>query len=451
MAAGKSTRMKSSRPKAAHSICGKAIGRHIVDACLEAGIARIVVVVGHEPELVMQAIGPDVTYVTQKEQLGTGHAVICAKEAFRGFTGSLAVLPADTPLIRSASIRAMMESLEASGSAATLLTAILDDAGSYGRIVRGEDGLVRQIREARDATPDILSIREINTSIYAFDSSQLFPALQRLTPENRQKEYYLTDVIGIFVQDGQSVTATIAEDWRECVGINTRVELAQAAALMRERILTGHMLDGVSILDPATVYIDAGVTIGRDTAILPGTLIEGKTSIGSNCEIGPYSRILDSEIADNVKIEFSHLQEATVQKGVRIGPYARLRPGAVIEEGCKLGNFIEVKNSTLHPKVALGHLSYIGDAEVGAGTNIGAGTITCNYDGKTKHRTTIGEGSFIGSDTILNAPVTIGDGAFTASGSVVSKDVPPDALAISRPQLVIREGWAKRRREAAKE
>ena len=451
MAAGKSTRMKSSRPKAAHEICGRAIGRHIVDACFKAGIGRVVVVVGHEPEQVKQAIGEDVIYVTQHQQLGTGHAVMSAKDAFHGFAGSLAVLPADTPLIRAESIRVMMESLETTGSAATLLTAVLDEAGSYGRIVRGGDGMVQEIREAKDANEDILAIREINTSIYAFNSSLLFPALDNITSENQQKEYYLTDVIGVFVKEGRQVTASVAEDWRECVGINTRVELAEATALMRQRILSGHMLAGVTILDPASVYIDSGVTIGQDTVIGPGTLLEGNTRIGANCEIGPYTRIKDCEISDCVKIEFSHLDQARVLSGVKMGPYARLRPGSVIEAGCKLGNFVEVKNSTLHEKVALGHLSYIGDAEVGSGTNIGAGAITCNYDGKTKHRTTIGEGAFIGSDTILNAPVTVGDGAFTASGSVVSKDVPPDALAISRPQLVIREGWAKRRREAAKE
>ncbi len=451
MAAGKSTRMKSRLPKAVHPLCGRPVAAHVMRACREAGLERILVVVGHEADTVRRTLGGDVEYVTQDRQLGTGHAVMCAEPALQGFEGTLAVLPADSPLIRPESIARMVEDCEARGCAASLLTALMEDPAMYGRILRSESGDVERIVEAKDAPPEVLAIREVCTSIYAFDSRQLFPALRRLSPENRQQEYYLTDVIGIFRADGLAVSATVVDDPTEVLGINTRVELADATAVLRERIRRRHMLDGVTMLDPASVHIDVDVEIGQDTVIYPGCIIEGRTRIGCGCVIGPHARIVDSVLHDDVTFEASVAVEAEVGRGSRVGPYSRLRPGARLGENVIIGDFVEIKNSVIHEGVSIAHMTYIGDAEVGAHTNIGAGTITCNYDGRRKHRTVIGAGAFVGSHTTLNAPVTVGDGAFIGSGSVITKDVPPDALALGRAQQIVKEGWARRRREQAEE
>ena len=451
MAAGKSTRMKSRLPKAVHPLCGRPVAMHVIQACRDAGLERVIVVVGHEADAVRQTLGEGVEYVTQDRQLGTGHAVMCAEQALQDFDGVLAVLPADTPLIRPESIARMVEDCESRGCAASLLTAEMQDPAMYGRIVRSPSGDVERIVEAKDAPPEILAIREICTSIYAFDARRLFPALRRLSPENRQQEYYLTDVIGIFRSEGWPVSATVVEDATEVMGINTRVELADATAVLRDRIRRRLMLDGVTMLDPASVHVDVDVEIGQDTVIYPGCVIEGRTRIGSGCVIGPHSHIVDSVLEDGVSFEASVAVEAEVGRGTRVGPYSRLRPGARLGENVIIGDFVEIKNSVIHEGVSIAHMTYIGDAEVGAHTNIGAGTITCNYDGRRKHRTVIGAGAFVGSHTTLNAPVTVGDGAFIGSGSVITKDVPPDALALGRAQQIIKEGWARRRREQSEE
>jgi len=451
MAAGKSTRMKSLLPKAAHPLCGRPIARHVVDACREAGIQRVIVVVGHEAEVVQQAIGADVEYVMQERQLGTGNAVQCAEGLLTGFEGVIAVLPGDAPLVRPDSLARMVQECEQSECAASLLTAKLAEPGMYGRILREGNGRVRGIVEAKDASPDIIAIREICTSIYAFDVARLFPALRELSPENRQNEYYLTDVIRIFAEAGMAVSATVAKDSQEVLGINTRIELAEAAAIMRRRILESHMLNGVTVIDPSATYVDVGVRIGEDTVLYPGSIIEGQTRIGSRCVIGPQARIVDCRIGDSVTIDNSVAVESTVGDGTRVGPYSRLRPGSAIGEDVIIGDFVEIKNSTVGSGVSLAHMTYVGDSEIGDGTNIGAGTITCNFDGRSKHRTLIGKGAFVGSHTTLNAPVTVGDGAFIGSGSVVTKDVPADALAVGRAPQIIKEEWAKRRREAAED
>lgn len=449
MAAGKSTRMKSALPKAAHPMCGLPIGRHVVEACRSAGIQRIIAVVGHEAEAVKAALGPDVEYVLQSEQLGTGHAVRSAEDLLAGQVDALAVLPADTPLIRPASVRALMDNCIHSGASATLLSALLDDPAMYGRILRDASGRhVTSIVEARDASPDILAIHEICTSIYAFNVHDLLPALGQLRSDNRQKEYYLTDVIGIFAASEKAVGAFIVPDATEALGINTRIELAEATAIMRKRTLDALMLVGVTMIDPSAVYADVTVSIEPDTVIYPNTILEGNTAIAGACVIGPNARIINSEIAEGVTIDCAHVEDSVVGPGTKIGPFARVRPGSELGRRVKVGNFVEIKNSHVADEVSAAHLSYIGDADVGAHTNIGAGTITCNYDGKKKHRTSIGANAFIGSNTVLNAPVEVGDGAFTGSGSVITKDIPADALGLSRPQLIIKEGWAKRRREA---
>ncbi|MCS6830048.1 MAG: bifunctional UDP-N-acetylglucosamine diphosphorylase/glucosamine-1-phosphate N-acetyltransferase GlmU [bacterium] len=448
MAAGKSTRMKSRVPKPLHLLCGKPLLSYLLDSCKSAGVARIIVVVGHEAERVQQAFGGQCEFALQEEQLGTGHAVMSAKPLLEGYQGDLLVLPGDSPLIDSDTLCKLVEYHRKNGAAATLLSAIFPhEAGMYGRVLRDSRGKVLGIVEAKDATSEQLALREINTSIYCFHAPALFDALQEVRPDNAQGEYYLTDVIGLFTHRGDKVEALVADDWQVALGVNTRVELADVASRLRWRILHNLMLSGVTIVDPANTYIDADVQIGQDTTVHPNTYILGNTVIGEECEIGPMARIEDSHIGNGTKVLASQVVESRLGDGVRVGPFANLRPGTVVGNGAKIGDFVEVKNAVIGENVSMAHLTYVGDAHIGANTNIGAGTITCNYDGKRKHRTVIGEGCFIGSHATLIAPVEIGDGAYVAAASAITEDVPPDSLAIARCRQAVKEGWAKRRRE----
>jgi len=454
LAAGKSTRMKSARPKALHALLGQPLLRWAVDAAQGAGAARTVLVVGHQAALVQEAMGPELEYVLQAEQKGTGHAVQMAESLLRDWDGPLLVLPGDAPLLSDSLLEALLAHHTHSGAAATLLTAVLDDAGAYGRIVRDADtGRVRAIVEARDASPDQLLIREIGTSVYAFDPAALFDALAQITPQNAQGEYYLTDAVALLATQGRIVEALVSPDADVVRGVNTRPELVELRALMQARIHHAHGLAGVTILDPLTTYIDAGVKIGLDTTIHPFTLLSGVTDIGQNCEIGPGARISDSRLGDGVSVRDSHVTASEVGDDCRIGPFANLRPGTVLGRAVKLGDFVETKNATLGDGVSAGHLSYLGDAEIGARTNIGAGTITCNYDGENKHRTVIGADAFIGTHSTLVAPVTLGEGAWTAAGSAITENIPAGALGIGRARQVNKEGWAraKRRHKSAGE
>ena len=454
LAAGKSTRMKSARPKALHALLGQPLLRWAVDAAQGAGAARTVLVVGHQAALVQEAMGPELEYVLQAEQKGTGHAVQMAESLLRDWDGPLLVLPGDAPLLSDSLLEALLAHHTHSGAAATLLTAVLDDAGAYGRIVRDADtGRVRAIVEARDASPDQLLIREIGTSVYAFDPAALFDALAQITPQNAQGEYYLTDAVAYLATQGRIVEALVSPDADVVRGVNTRPELVELRALMQARIHHAHGLAGVTILDPLTTYIDAGVKIGLDTTIHPFTLLSGVTDIGQNCEIGPGVRISDSRLGDGVSVRDSHVTASEVGDDCRIGPFANLRPGTVLGRAVKLGDFVETKNATLGDGVSAGHLSYLGDAEIGARTNIGAGTITCNYDGENKHRTVIGADAFIGTHSTLVAPVTLGEGAWTAAGSAITENIPAGALGIGRARQVNKEGWAraKRRHKSAGE
>jgi len=447
LAAGKSTRMKSARPKALHALLGQPLLRWAVDAAQGAGAARTVLVVGHQAALVQEAMGPELEYVLQAEQKGTGHAVQMAESLLRDWDGPLLVLPGDAPLLSDSLLEALLAHHTHSGAAATLLTAVLDDAGAYGRIVRDADtGRVRAIVEARDASPDQLLIREIGTSVYAFDPAALFDALAQITPQNAQGEYYLTDAVAYLATQGRIVEALVSPDADVVRGVNTRPELVELRALMQARIHHAHGLAGVTILDPLTTYIDAGVKIGLDTTIHPFTLLSGVTDIGQNCEIGPGARISDSRLGDGVSVRDSHVTASEVGDDCRIGPFANLRPGTVLGRAVKLGDFVETKNATLGDGVSAGHLSYLGDAEIGARTNIGAGTITCNYDGENKHRTVIGADAFIGTHSTLVAPVTLGEGAWTAAGSAITENVPAGALGIGRARQVNKEGWARAKR-----
>lgn len=448
MAAGKSTRMKSRLPKPLHPLCGKPLLSYILDACKQAGASRTIVVVGHEAERVQEAFREQCEFVLQEEQLGTGHAVMVAFSLLDGYDGDLLVLPGDTPLIDGDTLRKLVTHHRQTGAVATLLSAVLPhDAGMYGRVLRDETGRVMGVVEAKDATPEQLAIREINTSIYCFRAHALFHALNQIRPDNAQGEYYLTDVIGLLTREGQKVEAVVADDWQVTLGVNTRVELADVSARLRWRILERLMLSGVTIVDPTNTYIDADVRIGQDTTIYPNTYLLGNTVIGEECQIGPMARIEDSEIGNRVTVLASQVVESRLDDEVRVGPFANLRPGTIVGKRTKIGDFVEVKNAVIEEDVSMAHLTYVGDAHVGANTNIGAGTITCNYDGRRKHRTVIGKGCFIGSHATLIAPVEIGDGAYVAAASPINQDVPPDALAIARCRQEVKEGWAKRRRE----
>lgn len=452
LAAGKSTRMRSKTPKTLHPICGKPLLAHILDALGKAGVGRRIVVVGHQAESVQHTLDSrygsgTVEYVLQAEQKGTGHAALMARPLLYDFPGTILVLPGDAPLLSPKIIAELLAHHEARGAAATLLTAVLPgDAGTYGRVLRGPGGDVLGVVEARDATPEELAVREINTSVYAFSAVDLFAALADLRPNNAQGELYLTDVVSLLRQQNRPVAALVSPDPDVVLGVNTRVELAEIGQKMRERLLRDLMVSGVTVTDPATTYVEADVQVGQDTVLLPGSHLLGRTTVGEDCIVGPNTYIVDSRIGNRVYARFSVIDKTETGDDCRIGPFAHLRPGSRLRNGVKIGNFVETKAATLHDGVSAGHLSYIGDAEIGVRTNIGAGTITCNYDGVAKHKTTVGSEAFVGTHSTLVAPVTIGDGAFVAAASVITDDVPADALAIARGRQTNKEGWASARR-----
>jgi bifunctional UDP-N-acetylglucosamine pyrophosphorylase / glucosamine-1-phosphate N-acetyltransferase len=450
LAAGRSTRMRSKLPKPLHPICGLPMTTHVIRACRAAGVGRIVVVVGHEAHHVRTGLSAGlndhlsegIEYALQEQQRGTGDAVRAAEPFFRGWQGTILILAGDIPLIPATALRRLIAHRQGTRSAVALLTAFLDDPTGYGRIVRDTSGAVARIVEERDASPEERAIREWNPSIYAYDSDTLWPALAEIRPNNAQGEFYLTDTVGLLATKGVSIAATPTDDSQDVLGVNTRIELAAAAGVMRRRLLNALMLSGVTVTDPATTYVDVDVEIGQDSVIEPHTHLLRGTRIGEDCVIGPYTRIENSRLGNRVRAIASHIEESVLDDGAKIGPYAHLRPGAQLGAGVKIGNFVEVKNAVFSAGAQASHLSYIGDAEVGEGTNIGAGTITCNYDGYNKHRTIIGKRVFVGSHSTLVAPVTIGDGAFLAAGSPITTDVPADALAIARERTVLKEGWA---------
>jgi bifunctional UDP-N-acetylglucosamine pyrophosphorylase/glucosamine-1-phosphate N-acetyltransferase len=449
LAAGKSTRMRSRLPKPLHPVCGLPLARHIVEACRGAGVSRIVVIVGHEADAVRAGLGDDVEYAVQEQQRGSGDAARAAEPLLGNFNGTVLVLAGDVPLLRAQTLSRLLDHHHAAGAKATLLTAVLEDPTGYGRIVRQEDGSVARIVEHKDATPEERAIKEWNPSIYCFDGPGLWERLARVRPNNAQGEYYLTDVIGLLSGEGARVEAISTDDPSEVLGVNNRVELAEVGRILRRRILTDLMLAGVTITDPDNTYVDAGVSVGQDTVLHPQTFLHAGTEIGEGCVIGPFTRILNSRVGNETTILASQVTDCRIGSRVKIGPYAHLRPGCDLADGVKIGDFVELKNATLGEKVSASHLAYIGDAEVGAGTNIGAGVITCNYDGLRKHRTTIGANAFIGTNTTLIAPVTVGDGAFTAAASAITQDVPPDALALGRTRQQNKPDWARLRRERA--
>jgi bifunctional UDP-N-acetylglucosamine pyrophosphorylase/glucosamine-1-phosphate N-acetyltransferase len=448
LAAGKSTRMRSSKPKALHNIAGWPMLVHILNTLETAGASRIVVVVGHGADQVRSTIGDRVEYVEQVEQRGTGHAAMMAKSLLEDWTDPILVVPGDAPLLSAEAVQAVLKAH--ADNAATLLSVEMDNPTGYGRIVRNLDGRVVEIVEEKDATPEQRAIREVCVSVYAFNPAFLFDCLSDITPDNAQGEYYLTDVVSVARKRELPVDALLWHDPRVGYGANTRVELAEIDAIFQRRIQHNHMLAGVTIVDPLNTRIEAGVNIGMDTVVWPGTIIRGVTDIGENCTIGPGARIEDARIGEGCRVRDSWIVASEIGSQTTVGPYANIRPNSTIGNNVKIGDFVEVKASTIDDEVSAGHFAYLGDATIGSDTNIGAGTITCNYDGFRKHKTVIGKNVFVGSNSTLVAPVTIGDGAFIAAGSAISEDVAPDSLAIGRSRQTAKDGWAAKWRASNK-
>ena len=443
LAAGLGKRMKSKLHKVLHPVCGKPMVSHVLGALEGAGVRRIVVVVGHGAEEVRAALGGRAEFAMQERQLGTGHAVRAAEALLAGEEGLAVVACGDSPLLRAETLSGMIALHRERGAAATVLTAVVDDPGGLGRIVRGADGAVERIVEAKDASEEERNIREINAGTYVFDLRLLFEALARVKNENRQGEYYLTDVVSILREEGRPVLGYRAADPAEAFGVNDRAELAEAERLMRRRINREHMMNGVTIVDPETTYIDADVSIGRDTVVHPGTMLRGGTRIGEGCVIGPQCDITDSEVADGAAVRHSVLNGAVVGARTTVGPFAYLRPGTRLGEDVKIGDFVETKNAWIGDGSKVSHLAYVGDARIGRNVNFGCGAITVNYDGYSKSETIVEDDAFIGSNVNLVAPVRIGRGAFVVAGSTITKDVGEDDMAVARERQTNKPGYAK--------
>jgi len=450
LAAGQGKRMKSKTYKVLHPVCGKPMVGHVTDALAQAGIDRTLVIVGHGADAVRDYLGERAEYVMQHEQLGTGHAVLQAAPILAGEEGLSIIVCGDTPLIQGETIQRLAEYHEQSGAAATILTAEVDDPAGYGRIIRGHDGEVARIVEHKDCSAEEAAVREINTGTYVFDNRKLFAALKQVTNNNAQGEYYLTDVFRILNEAGERIAALCIEDVTETIGVNDRIALAEAERYMRERIVKRHMLNGVTIIDPAHTYIESEVVIGSDTTIYSGTILKGRTVIGEDCVIGPNADIANSSIGDAVTIRYAVLEDASVDSRTSVGPFAYLRPGTAVGRDAKIGDFVELKNAKIGNGSKVPHLSYVGDAEVGERVNIGCGAITANYDGFNKNRTIIKDNAFIGSNSNLIAPVTIGEGAYVVAGSTITHDVPDDAMAIARERQTNKPGYVTRFRERMK-
>lgn len=432
LAAGKGTRMKSKKHKVLHSICGKAMIDHVLDELFKIQPQQTLLVTGHESSAVREHVGDRVIYVEQREQLGTGHAVMQTAPILENEAGMTLVLNGDHPLYTRETIAKLLKKHELSGAAATILSADVHDPIGYGRIVRSSGGGVEYIVEHKDASAEERAITEVNTGTYLFDNQKLFRALQFVNNDNAQGEYYLPDVISILKSQGENVQVEVISDADEAQGINDRVQLAEAEAHLRKRILYQHMIQGVQIIDPNNTYIDAGVEIGVDTVIEPGVFLRGNTTIGEGCHIGPQVEMTDTTVADDARIRYAVIQESNIKSQASVGPYVYMRPETILEEQAKVGCFIDLKKAKIGKRTSISHLAYVGDADVGENVNIGCGAITVNYNGRTKHKTIIGDNTFIGCNANLVAPVTVKKGAYVATGSTITEDVPEDSLAIAR-------------------
>jgi bifunctional UDP-N-acetylglucosamine pyrophosphorylase/glucosamine-1-phosphate N-acetyltransferase len=440
--------MKSQLPKVLHRIAGQTLIDRVLAAARALNPSSVTVVIGHKPEMIRVELAtrPNMAFALQEPQLGTAHALQQAEAALAGRTGTVLLLSGDVPLLRSHTLTALVDVHHRESAAATVLTAAVDQPYGYGRIIR-TDGRIARIVEERDASPAERQVREINSGIYAFDLPPLFDALRGIAAQNTQGEFYLTDLVAIYRRRGLTVATSTIEDAREIRGINSRRELAEASAIVRQTKNEELMAAGVTLVDPATTYVEPDVEVGPDTIIHPGVIIEGASQIGAACEIQAHVRLVNARIGDRVTIKnFCVITDATVATGAVVGPFAHLRPETVIGEDARIGNFVELKKTTFGPGSKANHLSYLGDSTIGAKVNVGAGTITCNYDGTTKAQTVIEDGAFIGSDTQLVAPVRVGKGAYVAAGSSIVEDVPPGALGIARSRQSNVEGWAERKK-----
>lgn len=454
LAAGQGKRMKSKLYKVLHPVCGKPMVGHVLDTVKEASSKRTVVIVGHGADAVKDYVGEAAEFVLQEQQLGTGHAVRQAESLLGEEEGTTIVICGDTPLVKPDTIKAMLDAHASSGAAATLLTASFNNPTGYGRVIRDQDGTVTHIVEQKDCSAEEAAVQEINAGTYCFDNRKLFAALAKVTNDNAQGEYYMTDVIRIFREAGESVLGYCTEDTAEAIGVNDRVALAEAERYMRDRILQHHLIEGVTIIDPASTYIEAGVQIGADTTIHPGTILRGATVIGEDCIIGPQADITNGSIGNGVHVKYSVVADSIVGDESSVGPYANLRPGSKLGRDCKVGDFVELKNASMDDGSKVSHLSYIGDAKIGKDVNIGCGAITVNYDGYNKSMTEIGDGAFIGCNVNMIAPIKVGNGAYVVAGSTVTRDVPEGDMAIARERQVNKPGYAnkmKARLKARKE
>ncbi|MBD9734432.1 bifunctional UDP-N-acetylglucosamine diphosphorylase/glucosamine-1-phosphate N-acetyltransferase GlmU [Streptomyces sp. H28] len=451
LAAGEGTRMKSATPKVLHDICGRSLVGHVLAASGELEPEHLVVVVGHAREKVtahLAEVAPGVRTAVQAEQNGTGHAVRMGLEELGGAVdGTVIVVCGDTPLLTGATLRELAATHAADGNAVTVLTAEVPDATGYGRIVRDEaSGAVTAIVEHKDASEAQRAVREINSGVFAFDGALLAQALKQVRTDNSQGEEYLTDVLGILRAAGHRVGASVAGDHREIAGINNRVQLAEARRILNERLLTAAMLSGVTVVDPASTWVDVSVTFEQDVVVHPGTQLHGSTHLAEGCEVGPNTRLTDTRVGAGARVDNTVSVEAEVGPQASVGPFAYLRPGTRLGRKGKIGTYVETKNASIGEGTKVPHLSYVGDATIGEFSNIGAASVFVNYDGEHKHHTTVGSHCKTGSDNMFVAPVTVGDGAYTAAGSVITKDVPPGSLAVARGQQRNIEGWVARKR-----
>ncbi len=446
LAAGMGTRMKSKMPKVLHKVCGKPLCKWVIDASKAAGADSVCAVVGHKAEMVKAELGDVCAFALQAEQKGTGHAVMQASDVIKAANGEVVILNGDTPLVTAETINNAIEYHKNSGNQATVITAVLDNATGYGRIVRGNDGGVVKIVEQKDASEEEKKINEVNSGMYVFDSEALIYALDKITPNNAQGEYYLTDTLEILLAAGKKVGGYAIADNDEIRGINDRVQLNEAEKIMQKRINEAHMRNGVTMRNPESVYIEDGVEIGNDTEICQNVTIKSGTKIGSDCVIGSGSILDRAVIHDGVDVLSSVILESEVDEGTHVGPFAYIRPNCRVGKDVKVGDFVELKNSNIDDGTKISHLTYIGDSDVGKRVNFGCGTVTCNYDGKKKYRTTIGDDCFVGCNTNFVSPINVGDGVYIAAGSTITEDIPENSLSIARARQVNKEGWKDKRK-----
>lgn len=445
LAAGEGKRMKSAIPKVLHKVCGKEMVNHVIDILREAGINDVNVIVGKGAEKVKENTeSRNVSYSLQEKQLGTGHAVKCAKDFLLNKKGTVAIFTGDAPLITADTVKKLIVFHENNNYKGTMLTSIVDNPYGYGRVVREHNGEVNRIVEHKDCTEEELKINEINAGMYCFDIEALLNSIDKLSNNNAQGEYYLTDVIEILKGSNEKIGA-IPVDFEETMGVNSRIQLADVEKIMRRRINNYHMENGVTLIDPENTYIHSEVEIGNDTIIFPGNVIEGKTIIGENCTLYPNSRIKDSVIEKGVTVQSSVILESRVGENTTVGPFAYIRPDSIIGKSVRIGDFVEIKKSTIGDNTKVSHLTYIGDAEVGQKCNFGCGTVVVNYDGKAKHKTIIGNNAFIGCNTNLISPVKVNDNSYIAAGSTITEEVPENSLAIARARQVNKEEWVTKR------